>query len=419
MKTNMTTLPNGLRVITARLPGFDSASVAAFIDAGSRNENPKENGIAHFLEHLAFKSTSTRSALQIASEVENLGSNINAYTSNDVTAYYVNGLGINIANSVEIIGDVLCNSLYAEDDIETERGVILQEISRSLDNPGHVAYDGYGITAFPDQALGRTILGPPDFIKTATRENFTSFVGRCYTADNMLVVGVGDFDHNDFVEMVAEHFTKIPMGTKLTQEKALWGGGYSQAISSKFEQVTALIGWDSVAETDPTIYAHRMLAWAIGSGMSSPLFQEVREKRGLVYTVNGSHDSGPDYGQFMLYAGTTPDKLDEVIKVSCDVFMNAATSITDNDMLRARNMALVGYSTIKERPFSLARYLASNVFDHGKIITPDEEKINFSMVTKNDLLEAAAMIFKTKPTVSLVGPVPENDYMGMVKSAMG
>ena len=420
MQTQLTTLATGLRVITATLPGFDSAAVGAFVDVGSRNEGSEENGIAHFLEHMAFKGTTTRSALAIAGEIETLGSNINAYTSQGVTAYFVTGLAATVEKSVAIIGDVLTASVFNEADIATEKGVILQEISRSADNPGHVAYNAFNQTAYPDQAIGRSILGPPEFIKAATRENFTSFVGRYYVAQNMVVVGVGDFAHAAFVQMVERYFAAIPSRTDLPVEpRAAYVGGLKRATSTKFEQVTALLGWQSVPETDQRVYAHRMLATAIGGGMSSPLFQEVREKRGLVYAVHAGHDCGPDFGEFIMQAGTTPENMDELVKVACGVFVSASKSITENDLFRARNRELVGYATIKEKPFSLARYLAGNLFEHGRIVQPDEEKRAVEAVTMEDLIAAAKWIFETAPTVALVGPVPDTDYLASIRAEIG
>ena len=420
MDIQLTTLPNGLRVVTANLPGFDSAAVAAFVDSGSRNEAADENGIAHFLEHMAFKGTTSRTALDIAREVEILGSNINAYTSQGITAYFVTGLASTVEKSVAIIGDVLTASVFDDAEIAIEKGVILQEISRSYDNPSSLAFNGFGAAAYPGQALGRSILGLPDFIKSVTRENFVSFVDRFYVAKNIIVVGSGDIEHAAFVQMVERYFAAIPSRASIPAEApARWVGGFGRATSAKFEQVTALIGWDSVPETDDRVYAHQLLAKAIGGGMSSPLFQEVREKRGLVYSVHGSHDSGPDFGEFLLFAGTTPDKLDEVIKVSCGVFLDAHRVVSDDDLMRARNGELVSLATIKERPFGLARFLASNLFEHGRLIEPDAKKRAIEAVRIGDLTDAARMIFATNPAVSLVGPVPNTDYLGMIKAEIG
>jgi predicted Zn-dependent peptidase len=174
-----------------------------------------------------------------------------------------------------------------------------------------------------------------------------------------------------------------------------------------------------VPETDERVHAHRLLATAIGGGMSSPLFQEVREKRGLVYAVSGSHDCGPDYGELLLFAGTTPDKLDEVIKVSCGVFREAASAVSADDLMRAKNRELVSLATIKEKPFGLAHFLATHLMERGRLIEPDERKRAVEAVTIGDVIEAARMIFETKPAVALVGPVPDSDYLGLIKAEMG
>ena len=420
MHIQMTTLPNGLRVVTAQLPGFDSAGVAAFIDSGSRNETPEENGIAHFLEHMAFKGTASRSALDIAREIESLGSNINAFTSQSMTAYFVTGLASNMEKAVAIIGDVLTASTFEDAEIAVEKGVILQEISRSNDSPYHLAHNSYASTAYPGQALGRSTLGQPEFIKAVTRENFVSFIDRFYVASNMIVVGSGDIEHAAFVHMVERYFAAIPSRPGVPAEvPAQWVGGFNRTTSTKFDQVTALIGWNSVPETDPRVHAHRLLATAIGGGMSSPLFQEVREKRGLVYSVRGSHDSGPDFGEFGLYAATTPDKLEDVIKVSCGVLRDAHVAIGGDDLIRAKNRDLVALATVKEQPFGLAYFLAANLLEYGRLVEPDEKKRAVEAVTFDDMIEAAHMIFRTNPTVALVGPVPETDYLGLIRAEMG
>jgi len=419
MHTQLTTLANGLRVITATLPGFDSAAVGAFVDVGSRNERAEENGIAHFLEHMAFKGTTTRSALDIAGEIETLGSNINAYTSQGVTAYFVTGLAKNVEKSVAIIGDVLTASVFNESDIATEKGVILQEISRSTDNPGHIAYNAFNETAYPGQAIGRSILGPPEFIKAATRENFTSFVARYYTAQNMVVVGVGDIEHVAFAQMVERYFAAIPSRPDVPAEaRAAYVGGLKRAPSTKFEQVTALLGWQSVAETDPRVYAHRMMATAIGGGMSSPLFQEVREKRGLVYSVHAYSDHGADHGDFVIFAGTTAKHVEELFTVACGELTKAAAQISEQDMVRAKNSLLVGLATAKERPFSLAQGIAGSLFERGYVMTPEQAIKSVEAVTADDVQRAARQIIASQPTISLVGPVPEADYHARVVAAL-
>ncbi len=413
------TLPNGLRVISVRLPGFDSAAVAAFVNAGSRNEESRNNGIAHFLEHMAFKGTRTRSALQIGAEIEVLGSNINAYTSQDQTAYYVTGLKGTIAQSVEILGDVLTASLYEPNEIEVERGVILQEIRRAQDNPSHVAYDGYGTAAYPDQPVGRPILGPSSNIEAMRREDFTGFVERNYFGRNMVVVGTGDFEHEAFVAMVERGFGALPAGeAPIVASPAEYRGGYARNTEKEFEQVTVLMGLRSVGENDPAVYAHKVLARALGGGMSSPLFQEVREKRGLVYSVHGYSDHQADHGDFVVFAGTTAKHVGELLDVACGEVAKATHAVSERDVTRAKNSLLVGLATAKEKPFTLARGIAGSLFDRGVVVSPEEAMRKVEAVTMDDVTAAARALLTSNPTLSLVGPVPDADYHGQVRAAL-
>ncbi len=419
MNIEQSVLPNGLRVVSVNLPGFDSAAVGAFVKAGARNETEANNGIAHFLEHMAFKGTKTRTALQIGAEIEVLGSNINAYTSHDQTAYFVTGLKSTIAQSVAILGDVLTASTFEPKEIEVEKGVILQEIRRAADNPSHVAYDGYGVTAYPDQPMGRPILGPASIIEGVTRDYFTSFVDQHYFAENMVVVGTGDFSHEDFVEMVGEHFATLPSrSTPVVAAPARYVGGDVRNTEKDFEQVTILLGLQSVPETDSTVYAHKLLARALGGGMSSPLFQEVREKRGLVYAVSAYSDHGADHGDFVVYAGTTAKHVPDLIQVACEQIMKTTQAVNEQDLTRARNSMLVNLATAKEKPFTLARSIAGTLFEHGKIIPPTEAMRAVEAVTLDDVRAAARVVVASNPTVSVVGPVPEMDYHGTVKAAL-
>lgn len=419
MNIEQTVLPNGLRVVSVNLPGFDSAAVAAFVKAGARNETESNNGIAHFLEHMAFKGTTTRTALQIGAEIEVLGSSINAFTSHEMTCYFVTGLKSTVAQSVAILGDVLTASTYNDSDIATEKGVILQEIRRSQDNPSHVAYDGYGLTAYPDQSIGRPILGPSALIEQMTREHFTGFVADNYFAQNMVVVGTGDIDHKTFVEQVATHFAALPSRkSAVTVAPARYAGGHIRNSEKDFEQVTILVGLQSVPETAPDVWAHKVMARALGGGMSSPLFQEVREKRGLVYSVNAYSDHGIDHGELVMAAGTSAKHVDELLDVACGEITKMTTHVSEGDMTRAKNSVLVALATAKERPFSLARGIAGSLFEHGHVMTPEDAMRKVEAVTLEDVMAAARMMVGSNPTVSLVGPVAEGDYYGKVRAAL-
>jgi predicted Zn-dependent peptidase len=418
LEIHLTVLPTGLRVVTARLPGFDTACVGAFINAGSRNEADAENGVAHFVEHMAFKGTSSRTGLDIVSEIETLGASINAYTATGITAYHVTGLGATVPKAIEILGDVLTDSRFDPDELEVERDVVLQEIVRAADTPNSIAFDKYMLTAYRDQSLGRPILGRRSFVETVTASHLRSFMQLFYTSGNTIVVGCGNVRHEPFVARVAGAFAKLSAGPAAASPPARWIGGMANRASPKFLEVISVLGWNSVPKTDRRIHCHRMLASAIGGGMSSPLFQEVREKRGLVYAIGASHDSGADFGEVYLQAGASPDKLCEVIRVSCGVLAEAGRRIGESEFRRARNQALVNTRTVKERPFHLARYLAVNMFERGRIVLPNDDAAEIEAVTREDLIAAAQTIVAGTPTVAFAGPAPDADYLQLIQAEL-
>lgn len=419
MQIEQTVLENGLRVVTAHLPGFDSAAVGAFVNAGARCETAENGGIAHFLEHMAFKGTSSRSALQIATEVEVLGSHVNAFTSQSMTAYFVTGLNTNMDQAIAILGDVLTDSVYDPKEIATEKGVILQEISRHFDNPGAVAYDGFGAVAYPDQAIGRPILGTSEFIRSVEREHFLDFVKANYFAQNMVVIGSGDIEHKRFVDKVAAAFARLPSrNEEVTPAAARYAGGYIRNTENNFKQVTCLMGLKSVGDRAASSHAHALLGSVLGGGMSAPLFQEVREKRGLVYAIHSGTHSGDDHGELIVSAGTTAEHVEQVLTLSCAEILKASQQISAHDLDRARNGMLVALATAKERPFTMARGLADALFTHGRLIEPTEFMARVRAVTLDDVKAAAAEVVTSTPTISLVGPVPDAPYEDMVKSAL-
>ncbi len=421
MQIEQSKLESGLTVITARLPGFHSAAVAASVNAGARYETEANNGIAHFLEHMAFKGTTTRSSARIATEVEQLGSNINAFTSPSLTTYFVTGLGRNVARSVDILGDVLTRSVLADADIEVERGVILQEIKRAEDDPQGVAGKGFSRTAYPDQPAGRPVLGRAEFIREARRDDFASFMAEHYHAGNMAIIGTGDLDHATFRDLVAGHFDTLPVRPeRTTPVRAHWGGGLFADSTRPFEQAQVILGLPSLPSADPAHYAHRMMTMALGQGMSSPLFQEVREKRGLVYSTFAVSDHEPDHGDIAIYGGMTPDNLPTFLDVVCGLLVHADTHITAADLERARNALLVRLATEKERPFQLAIHMASHLFDTGRLLDPDEERQRIEAVSLADLHAAARMVVAHVPTLALVGPVQHAErHYDRVRAALG
>lgn len=419
MEVRHSQLGNGLQVVTARIPGFQSATITAAVNAGARYESAANNGIAHFLEHMAFKGTRSRSAPEIGAEVEQLGSSMDAFTSPSMTAYHISGLGAAADTWLAILADVLTESLLAPEDIDRERGVILQEIKRSDDNPQWVAGRCFARAAYPGQAAGQPVLGNPDFIRAASRNDFTAFLDTHYRTRSMAIVGAGDLDHLRVCDQAAECFARLPVGAGPPPEPARWVGGYAMEPTSRFEQVNVYLGMPSVPSIDPTFFTHRVMCIALGNGWSSPLFQEVRQKRALAYSTYALSDHHPDHGDVAVFGGMTPENIDTFLDVVCDLLCRADEVITEREVTRARNAMLVWLATEKERPYSLTMRLARQLFETGKPIDAAAERRRVEAITLDDVQEAARSLRGHRPTLAMAGPFDtDRDYYGRVRRAL-
>ena len=416
MKVMISTLPSGLRVLTAQMLDFDSAFVGAYINSGSRHENKNENGIAHFIEHMAFKGTKRRTARQISSDVEILGSNINAFTSKQRTAYYVVGHKKDVNISCDIIGDVLTNSIYAQEDIDLERKVILNEINQYEDNPSSIVYDAFMASIYPNHSLGRNILGTKETVSSFTRNDFLTFINNFYVTNNIVVCGVGNIDHDDFVKSVEVSFKNLKKGNaNINENIPEWNkNGFALTKTNKFEQSAIMLGWQSSGANDPKIHAQKLFSMAIGNGASSPLFYEIREQRGLVYTTSCQTDIGVDNGNLNFFALTMPKNIEEVLNLTCDIARNSKNKISDTDITRAMNQYLMALAIVKESPSKMASYLISKLLTYDKIILPNEEREIIEKITKDEIMETTSL-FHQSPTLSLVGDYPDIDFESIIK----
>jgi predicted Zn-dependent peptidase len=411
-------LAGGVTVVTAALPGFASAAVTVTVRAGSRDEGSRNSGVAHLLEHMAFKGTATRSSFDISAAIEMLGASINAFTGQEQTTYYVTGLRHTVPDAVEILGDVLTSSRFAPADLDTERGVIAQEIARSRDDPRGLAYEGFSRAAYPGQSIGRPVLGDAEFIASATRDDLLDFVETNYCARNTVVAAAGAVEHAAFVDLVNEWLAAIPDNPPPPRSGASYVGGYHVETRADFKQINVVLGLPSVPLDHPDRMAHQMLGAALGGGMSSPLFQEVREKRGLVYAVGASSSHGSDLGQFLVTGGMTPPNLEEFLRVASAELARVGDHIEPRDVQRARNGMLAQYATVRERPFNLALYLAQQVLRSGQAVGPAPDIAAIEAVTLEDVLRVARALIAQPPTLSLVGPVPEVDHLVLVREAL-
>src|ERR1700731_3015696 len=316
MTTQLSTLTNGLRVATDRVDTVDTVSLGIWIDVGTRHEPAAINGVAHLLEHMAFKGTERRSALAIAEEIEAVGGHLNAYTSREHTAYYAKVLKENVALGVDILADILQHSAFDSKELERERTVILQEIGQAIDTPDDIIFDLFQERAFPDQAMGRPVLGRAEIIRRIDRDTVAGYLQRHYAAPGMLLAAAGNVDHEALLALVRPSFGELSGQRVQRNDSARYVGGELRE-ERELEQVHVVLGFPGFAFGDRDYYAASVVSSALGGGMSSRLFQEIREKRGLVYSIYSFTHAYSDGGLFGVYAGTGEDEVAELIPVLC------------------------------------------------------------------------------------------------------
>jgi predicted Zn-dependent peptidase len=403
-KQEIITLKNQLRIAADEMKEVETVSIGVFVNTGSRNETPEINGISHFLEHMAFKGTATRSARQIAEEFEGIGGRINAYTSKEKTVYYVKVLKKHAEFAVEFLADILQNSTFDKVELEKERGVILQEIAMTNDTPDDIVFDYFQETAFPSQALGRSILGPVKNIKKFNRDHFTNYIGKQYNYSNMALVAAGAIKQKDLVKWGEKYFHSLGSNKIKALEKGKYVGGEFRK-EKKLEQVNLVIGFEGLSYLHKNYYTSQILAMILGGGMSSRLFQEIRENRGLAYSIYAFNYANQDCGTFGIYAGTTPQKTNELVEATCVEIKKICEKITDAELQRVVTQFEAGLLMSKESTSSRMQKLGSDILSHNSIISHDEIRDKISLVKKPAVTKLATEIFSSKPTFAAIGKV--------------
>ncbi len=398
-------LANGFRIVTEHMPGLASASIGIWVNAGGRHEAPKQNGIAHFLEHMAFKGTAKRSALQIAEAIEDVGGYINAYTSREVTAYYARVLEADVPLAMDVIGDILLNPTFDKNEIEIERGVILQEIGQALDTPDDVIFDWLQAQAYPEQPIGRTILGPTERIEAFTRKDLARFVAQHYGPEEMILSAAGAVDHDSIVKLAEEMFGGMVPTPAFKLAPASFRGGEVRQVKD-LEQAHFALAFESPGYRDEEIYVAQIYASALGGGMSSRLFQEVRENRGLCYSIFAQAGAYDDTGMMTVYAGTSGDQVAELSRITIDEMKRAASDMNPAEVARARAQMKAGLLMGLESPSSRAERLARLVQIWDRVPPLEETIARIDAVTTGDVREFAEHIAATAPAaLALYGPV--------------
>ena len=407
MTINIDKLKNGIRVVTEEIPSIESVSVGIWINAGSRNEKKIENGIAHFLEHMAFKGTEKRSALQIAEEIESVGGFINAYTSREITCYYAKVLKNHLPLAVDILSDIISNSTFHEQEIEIEKGVIIQEIGQMKDTPDDIIFELLQKEAFADSELGRSILGSVENINSFQRKNFINFIDNNYFAEKIVICAAGNLKHKDLCKLALSLQDIRELKKPKSKNKVLFKGGEKRVIKD-LEQAHFAVGFEAPNLKSPKLFAGKVFSVIMGGGMSSRLFQEIREKRGLCYSIGTSFDCYSDNGIFLSYAGTSGDKVKELSEVIATEFKDSITTINETEVERAktqlRSSLLMGLENSSSRSERLARGLI--IWD--KIVEVQETISKIDSVSLEDVRDFGVEMFHNScPAMALYGKVKD------------
>lgn len=400
----VTTLDNGLRVVSEAMPGLATVAMGIWSGAGSRHERADEQGLAHLLEHMAFKGTSRRSALQIAEEIEAVGGEVNAETNTEYTAYYARTLGPDMPLAVDILTDILADPAYDATELKREKDVILQEIGAYEDTPDEVVFDMVMETAFAGAPIGRRILGTPKTVRAQNPKTMRGFMDRTYRLPSMVVSAAGAIDHESLIQEVGSRLSVFSHDTAPAPESALYTGGDSRRVKS-LEQAHLVFGFRAPSWRDPDHYAMHVFSNLLGGGMSSRLFQEVREKRGLCYEIYSFFSPFSDSGFFAIYGGTGEAQLPDYTPLVLDTLTEATKSVTPAEVARAKAQMKMSLLTALESPGRRAEQMARHVLAYGRVLPRDEMVSMIDAITVEDVCRVASASLTAPPTVAAIGPI--------------
>ena len=404
MTVEITKLLNGMTVVTDSLETLETVSLGVWVKAGTRFETTDNNGVSHLLEHMAFKGTTKRSARDIVEEIETVGGQLNAFTARENTAFHATVLKDNVSIAIDIIGDILQNSVFDQEELERERAVVLQEIGQAQDIPDEIVFDQFQSTAFPSQPLGLSILGFPEVVDSMTRETLMSYMEAYYTPQRMIFAAAGKLKHETIVAMVEAQFDNSePREIRLPKPASYQGGDWRE--SRDLEQTHLVLGFESVGFQNPGYYATAVAASVLGGGMSSRFFQEIREKRGLAYSIYSFNSVYSDGGLFGVYAGTSEDGLVELVRTLCDELIKSANSIEDKELDRARAQMRTGIVMSLESTTARCEQIAQQIASFGRILPIDELIDKVDSLSCNDIEYAIGKLLTSNPTIAAIGPI--------------
>lgn len=400
----ITTLDNGFRIASDRMESVETVSLGVWVGIGTRHEEETENGVSHLLEHMAFKGTKRRTARDIAVEIENVGGVLNAYTGREQTAYYAKVLAHDLPLAIDIIADILQHSTYDVTELERERGVILQEIGQAEDTPDDIVFDYFQEAAFPNQSMGRPVLGRAEIIEALRADEIAAYQNSRYRPSNMVLAAAGNLEHGRLVDLAVKVFDHLPRGNSGAPEPARYQGGESR-FERDLEQAHILLGFEGIGIHDSDYYASAVLSQLFGGGMSSRLFQEVREKRGLVYGIHSFASAWNDSGLFGIYAGTGEKEAADLLPIVCDELLKLPHEISEEELRRAAAQLKAGILMSREKTSARCEHLAAQILIHDRVLTPAEIVAKVDAVDIADLAKVARRLIASRPTLTTMGPI--------------
>ncbi|KYO55027.1 pitrilysin family protein [Tistrella mobilis] len=402
----ITTLPNGMRVATDSMAHVETVTVGVWVHAGTRHEPAEINGVSHLLEHMAFKGTERRTAQGLAEEVEAVGGYMNAYTSREQTVYYLKLMADDLELGVDVLADILQHSVFDPDELERERSVVVQEILSADDMPEDVVFDHFQIAAYPDQGLGRPILGPVEIVRGMPRQAIAGYMRRQYAAGRMVLAAAGKVDHDRLVDLATRFFDALPATEPRDIDPAAYVGGDLRRRKDHLGQVHLTLGFPGIGYAHEDYHASQLLATLLGGGMSSRLFQEVREKRGLCYNVYSFASPFEDHGLFGIYVAAAEDEIAEAMPVIVDETLGVADRVGEEELRRSFAQLKAGLLMGLESTTARAERLAQSLIIHGRAQSVAETVAELQMVTPDQVSRLAARLLGGgAPTLAALGPI--------------
>ena len=404
MSVEITKLPSGLTVITDTMPHLETASLGVWTGVGGRDEQPNEHGISHLLEHMAFKGTAKRSSREIVEEIEAVGGDLNAGTSTETTAYYARVLKADVPLALDVLSDILANPTFVAEELEREKSVIVQEIGAAQDTPDDVVFEHLNELCYPDQPIGRSLLGTPATLKEFDRDVLRNYLTTHYRGPEMVVAAAGAVDHARIVADVTEKFASFSGDVGPKPQAATFGKGGSRVVHRDLEQAHLTLALEGLPQADPALFSLQVFANTLGGGMSSRLFQEVREQRGLCYSIYTFHAPYTDTGFFGLYTGTDPADAPEMMEVIVDVMTDAVETLTEAEINRAKAQMKAGLLMALESCSARAEQLARHILAYGRPLTVEELVARIDAVSVESTRDAArALLARSRPAVVALG----------------